>query len=251
MIRLPHLERPPDSGIDLPPPYALVVNYMGANGNFINLAGKRFGYLVAMHRHGKYKKQPMWLCRCDCGQETVARGDKLRSGRHKACGINRHHGIDLGLARLYPYEYKTWVGIHRRCAPKGRYFKRVRVCKRWAKFDAFLEDMGVKPTITHTIERINVFGHYKPGNCRWATRAEQYRNLRRSVYVTYQGKRALLLDVAKLLGLDRSMLYGRLKMGWSFDEAISTPVRKKGAAKKEYTPVFWGKTNPAQTPWDL
>jgi hypothetical protein len=54
----------------------------------------------------------------------------------------------------------------------------ISVCKRWGSFDAFREDMGPRPSFQHTIDRINGNGNYEPGNCRWATMAEQNRHRR-------------------------------------------------------------------------
>lgn len=55
----------------------------------------------------------------------------------------------------------------------------VTVCERWRKsFSAFLEDMGERPA-GKTIDRIDTYGIYEPGNCRWATAKEQRANQRR------------------------------------------------------------------------
>jgi hypothetical protein len=46
-------------------------------------------------------------------------------------------------------------------------------------FRAFLRDVGPRPSAQHSLDRVDVNGHYEPGNVRWATTAEQNRNQRR------------------------------------------------------------------------
>jgi len=171
-------------------------------------------------------------------------GHDLRRGERKACGINHFWRAPKygGLTQKYLSEYKTWTSMWDRCTKrKVRNYKNyggrgIKVCNRWKSFAAFMEDMGPKPTSDLMIERDDSNGNYEPTNCRWATNAEQQRNRRNSVYVEYEGRRMLLIDVVAKLGLTRSVVIGRLKGGWSLDAALSIPVRptKKGAARKPH-----------------
>ena len=79
-----------------------------------DLVGQRFGKLVVVADNGtKTLKngEPVrtWLCKCDCGNETVVITSKLKGGQTTSCGCNRgRNGEDLigcKFGRLTVVEY--------------------------------------------------------------------------------------------------------------------------------------------------
>ena len=66
--------------------------------SMIDLTGKRFGKLLAIHPNGKQWTKVVWHCQCDCGNTIDLSGDYLRSGTRSDCGcVNpRQHRIKPG-----------------------------------------------------------------------------------------------------------------------------------------------------------
>lgn len=64
----------------------------------------------------------------------------------------------------------------------------ITVCERWI-FSVlnFIEDMGKKPSLRHSLDRINNNGIYEQSNCRWATRTEQEFNKRPQGAIKFYG----------------------------------------------------------------
>lgn len=55
----------------------------------IDLAGQRFGRLVAIERMSDGDHRGKWLCKCDCGSETFVETGNLRRGNSTSCGCKR------------------------------------------------------------------------------------------------------------------------------------------------------------------
>jgi hypothetical protein len=108
----------------------------------------------------------------------------------------------------------------------------IKVCDRWNKsFLDFFADMGQAPTEKHTIEREDNNGNYEPGNCKWATQAEQSKNQRprsTTVYLTHDGKTMSVTEWAKHLGVDRQMLFMRIRKGWDIESLLDPTKHVNG-----------------------
>ena len=154
----------------------------------IDITGKQFDRLTVLKRTTSDQRgEARWICRCECGNETIVLGSNLRSGKTRSCGCLR---FELPQGASHPKhgayktrEYSSWQHMRRRCLDQNndkfhRYGGRgITICERWNSFENFLADMGRRPPGL-TLDRINNDGNYEPGNCRWATSEEQASNHR-------------------------------------------------------------------------
>lgn len=146
-------------------------------------------------------------CICECGKRFITSMRQVRLGRTKSCGCIR--AIKHGMYKRP--EYQIWQAIRSRCGKQPGY-ENIYVCDRWHMFENFYADMGPKPSATHTIERIDVYGNYEPSNCRWATRYEQARNTTRNRWIEFRGQKMCLKDFVKLCGKPSNTIRHRLLM---------------------------------------
>lgn len=149
--------------------------------------GKRYSswtvleYFPSILIDGKQKGQKV-LCSCACGKQKIITLQSLASGRSQSCGclfgkkLKECHGMYLST------EYIIWQKMKERCSNINhiayhRYGGRgIKVCAQWEMFDQFYKDMGKRPSLNLTLDRINNDGNYEPANCRWATYSEQSKN---------------------------------------------------------------------------
>lgn len=190
--------------------------------NIINLTGKRFGKLVVIERSpNNHRQEAYWKCKCDCGGESLTPGWNLRSGKTISCGCHGRQVLPLSRTthgKSHTAEYKCWSLIRNRCFNSSYqefhlYGGRgVTVCQRWESFELFYADMGLRPGASYSIDRFpNPSGNYEPGNCRWATPAEQARNRRSNWLLSLENTVLCAGDVAKLIGIKPATLCSRLR----------------------------------------
>ncbi len=129
--------------------------------------------------------------------------------------------------------YSSWAAMRSRCTSPGNpnypnYGGRgITICDRWNSFEAFLADMGERPSLSHSIDRIDNDGNYEPGNCRWASPKEQranQRNLNRGHRITFNGQTLTIRAWAKTLGIKEITLGYRLRTWGSIEKCLTEPL---------------------------
>ncbi len=207
----------------------------------MDLTGKRFGrwsVLSFHHRDGNYARH--WLCACDCGTRKVVAQYSLHGGLSKSCGclsVETNIARSTTHGRYYTPEHSSWNNMLERCRnPKNAQWKDyggrgITVCDPWRDFSAFLADVGERPSDAHSLDRIDVNGHYEPGNVRWTDRLTQNNNRRDNRRLTYKGQTHTVSEWARIVGLTTSSLSQRLHtLHWSVSRALSTPQLRRRRA---------------------
>lgn len=131
--------------------------------------------------------------------------------------------------------YRCWAAMLTRCTnqnnPAYKWYgaKGITVCDRWRLYPNFLDDMGERPSMLHSLDRYpDKAGNYEPGNCRWATRREQCNNQSKNVIVHYRGTDYTIGQLADLSCVAYSTLRKRLRLGWTVEDAVNKDRMSRG-----------------------
>lgn len=155
-----------------------------AHRQYEKYIGQQFGRLKVLDVVRNTGKAAFY-CQCECGAYCTPFAGNVTRGLTKGCGCkvmagNTSHG------QWHSREYMSWASAVQRCHnPKNKGYKNygalgVVMCNRWREsYAAFIEDMGPRPPDT-SLDRINPFGNYDPGNCRWVDRYVQANNKRKN-----------------------------------------------------------------------
>ena len=167
-------------------------------GLAVDIAGQRFGRLVAVRPTDQRNKQGgiIWECQCDCGNTFFTDAHSLKKGNTKTCGCSRS---DPKPGRRRPNRgtrlYRVWSNMKTRCLIKNngyaysRYGGRgITICDEWLNFDGFAVwalSSGYSSDLT--IDRIDNNKGYSPDNCRWVPMSVQNKNRSSTHFVTIDG----------------------------------------------------------------
>lgn len=200
------------------------------------MIGQRFGRLIILEYLRKNGKKHV-KCKCQCGTVKTFSLHNVRNGNTQSCGCLRRESIAKALTThgmCNTSEYKTWTGILARCTNRNRkayphYGGRgITVCEEWHRsFEAFLNDMGMKPFESAQIDRIDNNKGYYPQNCRWTTPKRNSNNRRNNRLLTFNGMTKTMAEWVEYTGMPYSTIETRRRRGWSA-ERILTDIALKG-----------------------
>lgn len=120
----------------------------------------------------------------------------------------------------------------------------IKICDRWDNsFEAFLSDLGLRPTKDHSLDRIDNDANYSCGkcdqcvknnwtaNCRWATEIQQQQNRSDNRWIEFNGERLVLSEWSRRFNVSHRMIgrrLDRMSVEACFSDLVSgTYVKRK------------------------
>lgn len=101
--------------------------------------------------------------------------------------------------------------------PDWKYYggRGITICEEWMhSMEDFINwalKSGYKKGLT--LDRTDTNGDYSPHNCRWITQKQQNWNRNDNVWIEYEGKRLLLLELPSIIGINIRILQDRYHRG--------------------------------------
>jgi hypothetical protein len=232
-----------------------------------NYVGNVFGRLTILKKNKAVtlaKGRPSWDCVCSCGGvKTGANQYELVSGGIKSCGClqkelatqNRSVRVD-GTEDTPPYAfskgagnfYRVWKGIKERCyRPNDQSFhnyggRGINMHPDWkSSYRAFAVAVGPRPSLLHSIDRIDTNKDYEPGNMKWSTNKEQSNNRRTNVWLQWNGESVTLMQLAELEQVNYNLLH-KLLQGCCLP--LGDIVAKAKKSRQRFSPRIRSRAKP-------
>lgn len=238
--------------------------------NFKEMSGLDIDHLHVDYYVGRLPdKEAVFMCTCKCGNKILRSGDTLRNTKsYHSCGcFNPNLNNELESRVIHgdsrkgqtTHLYMIWCEMRYRCGnPNNHNYykygaKGIKVCDEWNNKENGYEnfkDWAYNKTDPPyqdglSIDRIDCDIGYCPENCRWLTNEEQHYNKRHTLYIVI-GYYALPIPIwEKISGIKRKYIAQRLLRGWTYEEAVFTPIKgeRTKAPSLIYVPPEYDKFN--------
>jgi len=202
-------------------------------------AGDRYGRLTVIKELEQKGHRRIVLCRCDCGKEKAFGLNNIRRGTTISCGCY-YKEVAMRLRGKYgelvnTKLYGVWKTMKQRCYDRNKQHyacyggRGIVVCDEWKDdFLAFYNwamANGYKEGLS--IDRIDVNGNYEPANCRWVSHIEQCNNRRDNTCLSLGDETHTISEWSRILGIRPNTLQNRKSSGWSDEDILTKPLRRK------------------------
>lgn len=139
---------------------------------------------------------------------------------------------DFGITKepLYPVYSAMLQRCYRNTHPAYQHYggRGITVCAEWKdnprSFITWAKANGYQQGLS--LDRIDNDKGYSPDNCRWVSSKVQNNNKRTNHKITVNGDCRTMTEWAEYLGTSRNVIWKRInKLGWSEEEAVTTPAK--------------------------
>lgn len=219
-----------------------------------NYLGNVFGRLTILKKNIEVtdaRGTPCWDCLCSCGSYKIGASQyALVRGDLKSCGclakefeINNRSIRVTGTRDTPSYAfsqgvgsfYRLWKGVKERCYNTNDHSyhnyggRGIKMHPDWkSSYRAFAMAVGPRPSLLHSIDRIDTNRDYEPGNIKWSTNKEQSNNKRTNVWLQWKGQSVTLAQLAESEQVNYNLLHKLLKTrNIPLEEAVAKTKRSK------------------------
>lgn len=135
-----------------------------------------------------------------------------------------HSRLDIIYKNMIARCYKPYNNRYYLYGARG-----ITVCDEWKNdrtaFYEWAVNNGYEDNLS--IDRIDVNKGYSPENCRWVTAKIQANNRTTNKNITINGETHTMAEWSDIKGISQKNIWSRIKLGWSAEDAVNKPVKRK------------------------
>ena len=132
----------------------------------LNLEGLKFNRLLVLNRVPNKNSKVRWKCECECGNLLEVYSNDILSNKSQSCGclvIDKNKTKKIDKHPLHQ-TWKTMVSTSKRLF--------LDIDQDWLDINLFANDVGERPSQSHSLFRLDRSKGYTKDNCKWMTRLE-------------------------------------------------------------------------------